>query len=149
MFTFQRMASTSGAIPKSPSTLLRKFPINEQTREVLANVLEFMQEEARLFKEHSELLIPLDQARKRMLAATKITPYAYQQVFGRKEGAYNKSPDVVNPVLKRQRKAPKSDVPVWQMEFIRRIVHEFYVTEQTRPTIKGMYSFYYSYNSNC
>ena len=132
------MASTSET-PKSTSRLGFGRVIHSQAREIIANVLEFMQEEAK----RKDCIIPIANYRARVLAATKISLSSYHRIFKATKGEQQpiKDSTVISPspprkrnVLPRQRQLME-----WQTDRIRNIVHRFYLTDGRRPTLNGIY----------
>lgn len=108
--------------------------IHSQGREIIANIIKFMKQEA----EHDAPIIPLANFKQRVIAATKISVSSYRRIL--KESADIDSGAVASfstPHKMRPRKSPKASLHSGEIETIRTIVHEFYIMEKRRPTLKG------------
>ena len=105
---------------------IRGKAIHSQAREVIANVLQFMKEEA----EHG-LKIPLANFRERLLAATKISEGTYRKIKSEADGVQTgKTASFTSPKKNRLRAKPKSDLNEGQIEAVRSIIHNFYIMEK-------------------
>lgn len=110
--------------------------IHSQGREILANVMQFMKEEAA----NNACGIPLTNFKERFLAATKVSEKTYRSVVKEmKDISTGASTSFSSPPKKRNKPSPKSTLMEWQTEIIRTFVHNFYLTEHRRPTLKGIF----------
>lgn len=110
--------------------------LHSQAREIIANVLTFMKEEA-----ENGITIPLANFKERLLAATKIGEYSYRQIC--KESLLVKSGQrqtFSSPGKKRNVTSPKSELCEGQLETIRGIIHDFPVIEKKFPSLKDIYN---------
>lgn len=107
--------------------------IHSQAREVIASVLQFMKEEA----EHG-LKIPLTNFKERLIAATNISESTYRKIKTEADNILTgKTTSFTSPRKSRPRSNPKSDLNEGQIEAVRSIIHNFYIMEKRRPTLKG------------
>lgn len=114
--------------------------IHSQAREILANVMQFMKEEAT----NNSCGIPLTNFKERFLAATKVSEKTYRSVAKEMQDvSTGASISFSSPSKKRSKSSPKSTLMEWQTQIIRTFVHNFYLTEQRRPTLKGKFLFLY------
>lgn len=114
--------------------------IHSQAREILANVMQFMKEEAR----NNACGIPLANFKERFLSATKVSEKTYRSVAKEiKDISIGASTVFSSPSRRRKRPSPKSTLMEWQTQTIRTFVHNFYLTERRRPTLKGIFFFIY------
>lgn len=110
--------------------------IHSQAREIIANVLQFMKEEAA----SNTLKIPLTNFKERLIAATKIGDNTYRRIAKEAKAVNNgQVSSFTSPSKKRNYKSPKSTIAEWQSQTIRRIIHNFYLTERRRPSLKGTF----------
>ncbi|KAI4462140.1 zinc finger protein [Holotrichia oblita] len=110
--------------------------IHSQGREIIANVLKFMKEEAG----NNTPTIELSHYKERLLAATGISDSTYRSIV--KEVGDIDAGGVTSfssPGKKRSRPSPKSTLRTEEKQTIRTIVHNFYIHERRRPTIRGIY----------
>lgn len=110
--------------------------LHSQTREAIANVLDFMKEEA-----ENGITIPLANFKERLLAATKIGDYSYRKIV--RESALLKTGQqqtFSSPGKKRNGTSPKSDLCEGQLEVIRGIIHDYPVIEKKFPSLKDIYN---------
>nr|XP_015840314.1 PREDICTED: uncharacterized protein LOC107399126 [Tribolium castaneum] len=95
----------------------------------------FMKKEA----DEDQPVIPLKQFKKRVLQATGISNHLYKsakkelsEIESGEKGSFSisKKPRLTRPV-------PKSTFTKGEKQAIRRIIHQYHVTEKGRPTLKG------------
>lgn len=55
--------------------------IHAQTREIIARVIAFMKKEAEFYQRTRQVLIPLNNYKQRVLAATRISTFTYRKVM--------------------------------------------------------------------
>lgn len=109
--------------------------IHSQAREILANVMQFMKEEAT----NNACGIPLAHFKERFLAATKVSEKTYRSVVKQmKDVSSGAVTSFSSPHKKRNKPSPKSTLMEWQTQIVRTFVHNFYLTERRRPTLKGI-----------
>lgn len=107
--------------------------LRSQAREIIANVLQFMREEA----EHG-LKIPLANFKKRLLEATKISDKCYRKIQKEAEDVQTgAAPSFSTPRKNRPRSSPKSSLSEGEMEAIRSIIHNYSIIEKRQPSLKG------------
>lgn len=109
--------------------------IHSQAREIIANVLKFMKEEA----VNNTPTIPLKNFKERLLAATGISDTTYRRIVKEAEDVHSgRVTSFSSPGKTRTRPSPKSTLRIEDKESIRSIVHNFYIHEKRRPTLKGI-----------
>ncbi|KAK9709442.1 hypothetical protein QE152_g26600 [Popillia japonica] len=125
----------------STSTKIGKGRIlHSQAREIIANVLQFIKDEAAKRKVQKCCTIPITNFKERLIAATKIAERTYRDIIKEADDVRSGAASgFSSPSKKRKRPSPKSSMPERETEVIRTIVHNFYVTEKRRPTLKGIY----------
>lgn len=107
--------------------------LRSQARELIANVMQFMQEEA-----EQGLKIPLKNFKERILAATKISESSYRRIQKEaKDIESGKSLTFSSPRKKRPRSSPKKNMLEGEIETIRSIIHNYSILEKKQPTLKG------------
>lgn len=110
--------------------------IHSQAREIVANVTNFMKQEA----EHNEPTIPLKNFKARVLAATGVSKNTYATICKEAENIRaGTSTSFSTPHKKRPRISPKSTLRDADTVTLRSIIHNFYIHEKRRPTLKGDY----------
>ena len=116
---------------------IRGKPLRSQTREVIANVLEFMQAEAQ-----SGVQIPLANYKQRLLTATGIGKTSYEKIHSdlrkRQTGS---TTAFISPKKPKNRPAPKTDLDKGEIETIRTIIHDFALIKKRQPTLRGNFFF--------
>lgn len=116
--------------------------IHSQGREIISNVLEFMKQEAN----NGVPTIPLTNFKERLLAATKISDNTYRRIIKETQqietGA---STSFSSPRKQRPRTCLKRTVCDGELAVIRSIIHNFYITDKRRPTLKGMFWYLFTY----
>lgn len=118
------------------STGIQGKVLHSQSRELIANVMQFMREEA-----DQGLKIPLKNFKERVLAATKISDKSYRKICKEaKEVASSSSSQPLcfsTPRKNRTRSSRKSTLLVGEMQTIRTIIHDYAIIEKKHPTLKG------------
>lgn len=107
--------------------------LHSQAREIVANVLLFMQEEAK-----DGIKIPLANYKERLLAATKIGEFSYKKVKKEaKEISLGIKSKFSSPKKNPNRPAPKRDLREGELESIRSIIYDFYIIEKRQPALQS------------
>lgn len=105
--------------------------MNRQAREIVANVIKFMKEDA------DGPTIPLKNCRERVLAATNISRKTYLQISKEATAiASNTQKKFSTPNKKRICSNLKSSMPEGAEHTLRSIIHDFTIIEKRRPTLK-------------
>ncbi|KAK9679633.1 hypothetical protein QE152_g39845 [Popillia japonica] len=118
----------------STSTKIGKGRIlHSQAREIIANVLQFMKDEAA----NKCCTIPITNFKERLIAATKTMERTYRDIV-KEADVRLRAASGFSSRKKRKRPSPKSLMAERETEVIRTIVHNFYITEKRRPTLKGI-----------
>ncbi|KAI4458687.1 hypothetical protein MML48_7g00020789 [Holotrichia oblita] len=108
--------------------------IHSQGREIIANVLKFMKEEAG----NNTPTIELSHYKERLLAATGISDSTYRSIVKEVGGIDAGGVTSFSSTGKKQsRPSPKSTLRTEEKQTIRTIVHNFYIHDRRRPTIRG------------
>lgn len=106
--------------------------IHAQGREIIANVISFMEKEAR-----GEIIIPMENVKQRALLATGISRSTYYKIKNEKrkidEGS---SSSFTTPGEKRFKESTKLNVYELHGCAIRRLLYNYYIVERKTPTIK-------------
>ncbi|KAK9703799.1 hypothetical protein QE152_g29091 [Popillia japonica] len=118
----------------STSTKIGKGRIlHSQAREIIANVLQFMKDEAA----NKCCTIPITNFKDRLIAATKIGERTSRNIVKEADDVRSAAASgFSSPSKKRKRPNPKISMHERETEVIRTIVHNFYVTEKRSPTLK-------------
>lgn len=120
-----------------PTIGIKGKVIHSQAREIIANVLHFMRQEA----ENQGPIVPLANFKERLLAATKISKTAYRSIVKEsKKVQSGESTSFSTPRKNRSRISPKSSIWEGDKEAIRTIIHNFFIIEKRKPTLKGIYN---------
>lgn len=119
--------------------------IHSQGREIIANVLKFMKEEA----ENKHPIIPLTNYKERLMRAVGISDVTYRSIAKEAEDVNSgKVASFGTPHKTRPRKSTKSTLRPEDTDTIRSIIHNFYIHEKRRPSLKGNDK-YFHINYNC
>lgn len=111
--------------------------VHSQTREVVYNVLNFMDSEAK----NGEVLIPLRKVQERTASATGVGLRTIRKIKneGEKLTSAATSPSTFStPNKKRNCKKPVTGLDNFDECAVRRIVHNFYKTEKCVPTVETL-----------
>jgi hypothetical protein len=122
---------------KRNSTSKRKIGVQgkdlrSQTKEVIANVLQFFKDEA----EHGPR-IPLTNFKVRLMAATGISERSYRMISKESKESEPTSTSFSSP---SKRKCPESSPDskcAGALQCIRDIIYNFYIIEKRRPSLQG------------
>ncbi|KAK4886753.1 hypothetical protein RN001_003024 [Aquatica leii] len=107
--------------------------IHSQGREIIANVLKFFKQEA-----ENGVTIPLTNFKQRLLAATKISEISYRRISKESDSIERgETSSFSSPRKERPKRCTKKDVLPAEKQIIRNIIHNFYLTERRRPTLRG------------
>ncbi|EEZ98892.1 hypothetical protein TcasGA2_TC004507 [Tribolium castaneum] len=109
-------------------------PIRTPAREIVANVMTFMEREA----EQNAVVVPLKNFKRRVLEATGMSEKTYRAI--KKETtaiATGQKPKFTTPRKQYPHPAPKITFDEGEEQAIRRIIYKFQVTEKRNPTLKG------------
>jgi len=105
-------------------------------REIVYNVYKFMKTESEL-----GVTIPLSKVQKRVVEATRVSRRTLCRIL--KEGESVETGDAMafsTPRKHRTKFCTKSILDNFDEAVLRRIVHNFYLTEKQRPTVKAIHS---------
>lgn len=105
-------------------------------REILYNVYKFMKTESEV-----GIAIPLSKVQKRVVEATRVSRRTLCRVL--KEGENVETGVTMafsTPRKRRPKVCTKSILDNFDEAVLRRIVHNFYLTEKQRPTLKAIHS---------
>jgi hypothetical protein len=119
-------------MPPRQSRAYRKT-LKGQTREAVANVLQFMQKEAN----QRQFVIPVTKVHERVAAATDVSKSAVKSI---KKKMLNMQAGAATPYStpksKRNRPRPCTKIDDLDMCFVRRTIREFYLHEKMLPSVK-------------
>lgn len=106
--------------------------IKSQTREVISNVMDFMQREAKA----DRFIISPEKVRERVAAATGVSQRTLTRISAEKRKLEETNSTFESP--NKKRKVPKkvTGIDDFDTGVVRRIVNNFYVTEKCLPTLK-------------
>src|SRR5215475_91673 len=105
-------------------------------REILYNVYKFMKTESEM-----GIAIPLSKVQKRVVEATRVSRRTLCRVLKEGENVENGITTAFSTPRKRRPKVcTKSILDNFDEAVLRRIVHNFYLTEKQRPTLKAIHS---------
>lgn len=114
---------------------LKNKKLHAQTKEVISNVLNFMQEEA----SNGHFIIPVEKCQKRTAMATgtsiSTVKRVKQEQLNIESGA---STSFVTSDQTRNKKSSKTELDEFDQALVRRIIHNFYIDEKRSPTINGL-----------
>lgn len=111
--------------------------IHSQAREIISNVLQFMKDEA---ENGGTPTIPLTNFKQRLIAATKISESTYKRISKERKSVHSRaSSSFSTPHKDRPRQCTKSNLSEGEIQNIRSIIHDFYITQKRRPTLQGIY----------
>lgn len=109
--------------------------VHSQTREVVYNVLKFMDREART----GELIVPLKKVQERAASATGVGVRTVRKIKaeGDKLASASTYPSTFStPNKKRDPKKPVTELDSFDVCVVRRVIHNFYKTEKCVPTVE-------------
>ncbi|KAI4455527.1 hypothetical protein MML48_9g00004443 [Holotrichia oblita] len=115
----------------STSTKVGKRRIlRSQARDIIANVLQFMKEEAA----NKSCTMPITNFKERLIAATKIVERTYRDIAREADDVrLGAASGLSSPSKKRKRPSPKTTITERETGITGTIVHNFYVTEKGNP----------------
>ena len=107
--------------------------LHSQAREIVANVINFMKQEAT----NGNPVIPFENFKKRVLAATGIGEFSYRKVQKEsQEIAASSNSKFRSPRKNINRPKPKSNLSEGETETIRSIIHNYCILEKKTTDCK-------------
>lgn len=114
---------------------IKNKKLNGQGRELVANVLKFMENEAT----HGDFSVPVRKAQARTAAATGVSERMVrvikQEASGIEKG---EALSFTTPDKKRTRSKTVTNLDDFDQSVIRRTIHEFYAVEKCAPTVRKL-----------
>ena len=107
--------------------------IRSQSREIIANVYDYMNQEAKDGK-----IMNLTQVQARVCKATGISRSTIQRILKERENNLAENKCFNTPHKKRPRRKSKTELDDFDKCVIRRTINKFHLTEGERPTLRSL-----------
>lgn len=108
--------------------------LHSQTREVVSNVLRFMEEEAK----QGSCIIPISKAQQRTSAAVGIGERTVRKIRSEEKRLEGQNSSFSTPNKKRHRKCAITGLDDFDLCVVRRTVYDFYKVENQLPTVVNL-----------